>query len=105
MNTMELTVKLVQAAAKHTGLLPSRIIGRGRCVALCEARWAIWLAMRSCGLTLAEIGQAFRRNHATVLVALRRAAEHRGDREIAFRALCDSLKETDFETTISINSK
>lgn len=105
MNTMELTVKLVTTAADHTGLLPSRIIGRGRCVALCEARWACWLVMRSCGLSLAEIGRAFRRDHGTVLVALRRAAQHRGDREIAFRALCDAVSKTDFQTNISIDSK
>jgi chromosomal replication initiation ATPase DnaA len=89
MNTQELTVKLVRAAANHTGLRASLIIGRGRCEALCEARWACWRAMRAQGMTLADIGQAFRRDHATVLVAMKRMKDHRGEREQAFRELCE----------------
>ena len=101
MNTMELTVTMVRAAAAHTGLLPSKIIGTGRCVALCEARWACWLAMRSAGFTLVEIGQAFRRNHATVLVALKQVPCHRGEREAAFRELCEVVRKSILETEVA----
>jgi chromosomal replication initiation ATPase DnaA len=101
MNTMELTVKLVRAAADHTGLLPSRIIGPGRCAALCEARWACWVVMRSCGLTLAEIGQAFRRDHVTVLVALRKVAKLRGEEKTAFGGLCEVVRQSIVETEVA----
>ena len=95
MKTAELVLSLVTTAADHSGLDAKQILGKRREVPLCEARWACWLVMRAHGLTLQEIGRAFRRDHGTVIHGLLRAVDDHGRRNNSFRQLCEAVKNHD----------
>ena len=92
MTTAELAVSLIRAAARHSGASPRLIISKDRSTPTVEARWACWLVMRDHGLTVAEIGSAFSRDHTSVCHGLERSKHHQGKREESFRDLCDFVK-------------
>ncbi len=70
-----LTVKLVRAARFCFDASEGEIIGTIRDMRVCHARWAIWFAMRSAGLSLQDIASRFGKNHTTIIYGLRRADE------------------------------
>ena len=65
----------VEKAAAFTGFSEDQIVGRVRTPELCETRFAIWLSMRSRGLSLPAIGHHFKRDHATKALQPSKPAE------------------------------
>lgn len=80
----------VEKAAAFTGFSEDQIVGRVRTPELCETRFAIWLSMRSRGLSLPAIGHHFKRDHATIISGLRRAETLRASP--AFSMLLEALQ-------------
>lgn len=81
---------LVVAAAKLTGVKQSRIYGTCRTTRVVSIRWAIFIVLRRLGWSLTEIGDAFGKDHATVLHGLPKAAALL-DKDRWFSALVSTL--------------
>lgn len=69
----------LDAAAALWSVPPVHLLGRSRAATLSIRRAAVWAALHAAGLSSPVIGQAFARDHTTVLYgvrgARRRAAE------------------------------
>lgn len=69
--TVELE-KIVEVVATGTGITRSQIMGRSRSAPVVRARHlAMWLAYRSLELSYPQVGQAFDRDHTTIIHAVR----------------------------------
>ena len=65
---------LVTAASLATGVAESRIYSSSRTPLVCSIRWALFVILRRRGWSLTDIGNAFFRDHTTVLFGLRKAS-------------------------------
>jgi hypothetical protein len=65
--------RLAEAVADHLGVSALDVLGHRRHRPLVVARWAIWTVLRARGWSLPKIGDAFGRDHATVIFGLHRA--------------------------------
>lgn len=66
---------IVQSAARHARILPSEIFGTKRHLNVVDARHAAIRVARALRpeLSLNQLGRAFRRDHSTIIHAIRRA--------------------------------
>ena len=70
--------KLLNQVALETGVTPKELLGAGRCRRVAHARqYAMWKLRQvrngeHAKYPLAEIGRVFKRDHATVIFAIRR---------------------------------
>jgi chromosomal replication initiator protein len=84
---------LKTAAAAYFGLRPARFAGPERHPAVARPRMVVmYLARTLFGVTLERIGAAFRRDHTTVLHAVRRVADLRAS-DAATRSDLAALEE------------
>lgn len=66
---------LLEQESKSSGLTIQQILGRGQRKDRCEARKRIWRELRKLGWSTTEIGEAFNRDHSTVVSALRKGGK------------------------------
>lgn len=82
--------RIVKAAADVFFVSEHAIMSNWRATYATKPRFAVYYALRCEGLTYERIGDLMRRNHATVLIGVRRASELiQADPEYA--AACDAL--------------
>ena len=84
---------LVSAASLATGVPESRIYSSSRTPLECSIRWSVFIILRRRGWSLTDIGNAFCRDHSTVINGLRRASVLM-DSDTWFSALVSYLSKT-----------
>ena len=73
-----------------TGANRTDIVGRRGSRSTIKLRFAIFRALRDDGLSVRQIGYRIRRDHSSVLIGIRRAAEMYAT-DSDFAALCDRM--------------